>query len=69
MVAAIVFQGRADIVTFYTMGGKSAALRWSFMDKDFGSRDSEWSFVEVEVSEEAGVGRESWLASGCSQVI
>ena len=68
-VAAIVFKCGADVVSFYTMGGKSAALRWSFMDKDFGSRDSEWSFVEVEVSEEAGVGRESWLASGCSQVI
>lgn len=46
------------------MGGKNAALRWSFMDKDFGTGDSEWSFVEVKVSEEAGVGRESRLAPG-----
>ena len=30
------------------------------MDKDFGSRDSEWSFVEVEISEEAGVGSALW---------
>ena len=39
------------------------------MDKAFGTRDSEWSFVEVEISEEAGMGREFGLTSGRLEVI
>ena len=39
-VAAIVFKCGAYVVAFYTMGGKSMALRWGFMDDDFGAGDS-----------------------------
>lgn len=39
-VAAVVFKCRADVVAFYTMGSESTALRWSFMDDDFGAGDS-----------------------------
>ena len=62
-VAAVVFKGGADVVAFGTVGGESTALRWSFMDDDFGTRDSEWSFVEIKVAEEAGMGRKFGLAS------
>ena len=59
-----MFDGRTEILTVESMYGEGAALFGCFMKYDFVAGECQWSSVEIEVSEEAGVCRDIRLTSG-----
>ena len=68
-VASVVFKCRTDIVAKGAMRSKSEALEWRVVGDDFGARDREGFPVEVIISEEAGVSRETGLSAGGTKMV
>ena len=63
-VAAVVFDGWADIPAVDAVGSHVRTLGWSDMDDDAGTVWSKGTLVESEGALQASVGREVGLATG-----
>ena len=64
LVAAVVFDGWADVPAVDAVGSHVQTLCWSDMDDDAGTRWSKGTLVEIEGAVQASVGREVGLGTG-----